>query len=80
MTILNTRVRIPITRHLDIRTTVQYSSQPEKTFLVVPLVSFELTPFSVFYLGSNHTYEKVADAYTNKGDRYFLKIQYLFGT
>ena len=79
MTVLNTRVLLSLSRYLNFRTTVQYSSsEPTESFLVVPLVSLELTPFSVFYLGSNHRYERTTGAYSNQGDVYFLKLQYLF--
>jgi hypothetical protein len=38
----------------------------------------EATPFTVFYLGSNHTLEKTNGRYGHKDDdRIYFKLQYL---
>ncbi len=55
----------------------QYSSTTGEYF-VYPLFSFELTPFTLFYLGSNHTFIKESKKYEQKDFKIFLKIQYQF--
>jgi hypothetical protein len=42
------------------------------------LLAYEPTPFTVFYLGSNHSYNKIGGTYASSKDaRLFMKMQYL---
>lgn len=55
----------------------QYSSTTGEYF-IYPLFSFEPTPFTLFYLGSNHTIIKENKKYKQEDFRVFIKIQYQF--
>jgi len=68
-------------RHLTSRLRLQYSSDT-KAIELSPLLSFEPTPFSVFYLGSNHSFEKTGSLLDARETecRIFMKLQYLVGT
>ncbi len=61
------------------RLVVQHRSGDEVVD-VSPLLSLELTPFSVFYLGSNHSFEKTKSFPLIRASDYhvFLKFQYSF--
>jgi len=87
MTVVNTKGSLSLSKHLNLRTIVQYSRSiaqymeyPEKKIIVAPLISFELTPFSLFYVGSNLTYVRSGDSYRSTNPKYFAKLQYELGT
>ncbi|MEO0294868.1 MAG: hypothetical protein ABIM85_02485, partial [candidate division WOR-3 bacterium] len=45
---------------------------------IYPLFSYELTPFTVFYLGANINTMKYPDKMEGKDHQVFLKFQYVF--
>jgi len=67
--------------HFTSRLNAQYSSDT-KSIELSPLLSFEPTPFTVFYLGSNHSLEKTGSLLDARESerRIFMKLQYLLGT
>jgi hypothetical protein len=83
--ILRTRWSLQVTKALSLRLVGQYNKFNE-SFDVDPLLSYRLSPFSVFYLGSTYDYCK----YNGRGDdgmdtktcltsrQFFMKLQYLF--
>jgi hypothetical protein len=74
---LSARGLVFLSQHLTARLIVQYSSGQEEIALS-SLMAYEPTPFTVFYLGSNHSYNKIGGTYTSsKDDRLFMKMQYL---
>jgi hypothetical protein len=77
-------------RHLSFRLVIQYSytkipaydNYESSEFQVDPLISYELNPFTVFYLGSNHDVEDFGDpcGVRESGRQIFLKLRYQFRT
>jgi hypothetical protein len=70
------------TKYLNFRILLQYSSSTEEVF-ISPLLSFEPTPFTVFYLGSNHDLEWTDRSHDFSDfelidSKIFIKLQYLF--
>ncbi len=85
MITLDAKAAISPVNHLNLRTIVQYSRsvasymhEPHKKVIVAPLVSYELTPFDLFYIGSNFTYGKTEGTYHSQHPRYFIKLQHEF--
>lgn len=74
---LSNQVTYSFSRHLRLRLIGQYSSDTE-TIQLSPLLSFEPTPFTVIYLGANHSHEKRGSLFdAQETDRcIFLKLQY----
>lgn len=67
---------------LNLRLIFQYNSF-DHIFDVNPLISYKLNPFTIFYIGSTHTYSDLEvpnspSKYTLSGRQYFLKLQYLW--
>ncbi|MFQ6617223.1 MAG: DUF5916 domain-containing protein, partial [Fidelibacterota bacterium] len=74
-------------KHLSFRLVAQYKyteiaayDYEKYEFQIDPLISYELNPFTVFYIGSNHDLEKFDVPYgtREKNHQIFLKLQYQF--
>ena len=83
--ITRTRFQLQANRELSVRLVVQYNDGWE-TWDVDPLLTYQLTPFSVFYLGSTYDYGNLnaglddPSAWRLTNRQFFMKIQYLFQT
>lgn len=86
--ITRTRVQFQATKALSVRLVVQYNDF-RKNWDIDPLITYRLSPFSVFYFGSSIDYGEVrplpADSsnppqWRNTSRQLFMKIQYLFQT
>jgi hypothetical protein len=83
--ILRTRWSLQLTRALSVRLVGQYNKFTE-SFDLDPLLTYRLSPFSVFYVGSTYDYctynglgEEARDTRTCLTSRqFFMKLQYLF--
>ena len=83
--ILRTRWSLQLNKALSVRLVGQYDKFNE-SFDLDPLVSYRLSPFSVFYVGSTYdycTYNGLGDFGTDKttcltSRQFFMKLQYLF--
>jgi hypothetical protein len=81
--IARTRFQIQATTELSVRLVVQYNDFGER-WEVDPLITYRLSPFSVFYFGSTYDYDKNIDPDRNLSEwrltdrRFFAKLQYLF--
>jgi hypothetical protein len=80
--ILRTRVNYQLTRHLFLRTVVQYNDFAER-LEVDPLVTYRINPFSAVHFGSTHDYDtyRFADrptVFSESRRQVFFKLQYLF--
>ncbi len=77
------RVNLQLTRELSTRLVAQYDAFNE-TWEIDPLVTYRLSPFSIFYVGSTRDYARLAAGDEERrtwelAERtYFLKLQYLF--
>jgi hypothetical protein len=83
--IARTRVRFQFNRELSLRLVVQYNDFGE-TWDVDPLITYQISPFSVLYLGSTYNYANVQLAedapyqWKMTSRQFFIKLQYLFQT
>jgi len=81
--IFRSEVGWQVARELSVRAVVRYNDRT-KTWGIEPLVTYQLNPFSIFYVGSTYDYRDIADGegsssdWTLSGRQYFLKLQYLF--
>ncbi|UCE23650.1 MAG: hypothetical protein JSU74_10160 [Candidatus Zixiibacteriota bacterium] len=83
--ILRSRWSLQVTKALSLRLVGQYNNFNE-SFDVDPLLTYRLSPFSVFYLGSTYDYCTFEDLGVNGTDKetcltsrqFFMKLQYLF--
>ncbi len=82
-TITRTRFRYQANKELSIRLVVQYNDNGD--YLDIdPLLTYRISPFSMFYIGSTHDFAKLTDPNDNsrvltQTDRqFFMKLQYLF--
>ena len=83
--IARTRLNYQFTRELSLRLVVQYDDFYE-TWDIDPLITFRLSPFSVFYLGSTFgydTFEEMEPDGIRRSTRlasrqFYMKLQYLF--
>ena len=79
------RVSYQYNRRLSMRLVVQHNDASEK-WDIDPLVTYRISPFSVFYFGSTYDYSNVYAGTGNPTDyqmtsrQFFMKIQYLFQT
>ncbi len=85
-----TRFNYQFSRPLNLRLIVEYFDEkneyrPDESarqLLVEPLLTYEVNPFTIFYIGSSHDYTDYE--YTGlrevrrSAQRFFLKLQYLF--
>jgi hypothetical protein len=84
-TISRTRVQYQASRRLSIRLVTQYNDFGDK-WDVDPLLTYRISPFSLFYLGSTHEISHLADVTDNRevwkqtSRQVFMKLQYLFRT
>ncbi len=84
-TIFRNRLRFQVNPKLSTRLVVQYNNRTER-WDVDPLLTYRLSSFSVFYLGSTYDYDKYINSYTGGVDhmvssrQFFMKVQYLFQT
>jgi hypothetical protein len=78
--IFRTRFNYQFTRELMTRLVVQYDDF-DNNFDIEPLLNYKLNPFTIFYIGSTHAYEKFDgyDGMTQTQQQFFLKFQYLVG-
>ena len=83
--ITRTRVRFQASRELSTRLVVQYNDF-SNSWDIDPLVTYRISPFSVFYFGSSYDYGEVQNTITQetlnkvKQRQFFVKLQYLFQT
>lgn len=83
--ITRTRVRFQASKELSTRLVVQYNDF-SKSWNIDPLVTYRISPFSVFYVGSSYNYGEVVNTITQetltkvKQRQFFMKLQYLFQT
>ena len=80
--ILRNRLRLQMNRQLSVRLVVQYNDGAER-WEVDPLITYRLSSFSVFYLGSTYDYNEMLlpenqRDWTLTNRQFFMKIQYLF--
>jgi len=81
--IMRTRVDCQATRRLSTRLVVQYNDFSE-TWEVDPLLTYRISPFSVFYIGSTYDYNDIpeenysGEKWRLSSRQYFMKLQYLF--
>ncbi len=88
--VFRTRVSLQLLRELSARLVLQYAERFElyrnhaDSWDVDPLITYQLNPLTVFYIGSSRNYLDLAPGTQHDGgwmltDRqYFLKVQYLF--
>jgi len=80
-----TRIQFQANKNFSLRLVVQYNDFSEN-WDIDPLLTYRLSPFSVFYVGSTHDVSKLIDESDNQtgwkqsSRQFFLKIQYLFRT
>jgi hypothetical protein len=78
--VLRTRINYQLAREWFLRLIVQYENF-DRTVSIEPLLSYKLNPFTIFYLGSTHGYQKLGNTspdYEPTSRQFFLKFQYLF--
>jgi hypothetical protein len=77
------RLQYQFNRELSLRLVTQYDNF-NRHWDIDPLITYRLSPFSLFYIGSTYDYEEVEDEESNLKPReltsrqFFLKLQYLF--
>jgi hypothetical protein len=77
------RLSLQIMRELSARLIVQYNDRSD-VWDVDPLITYQLSPLSIFYVGSTRRYEDLdreddgRDGWTLTDRQYFMKVQYLF--
>jgi hypothetical protein len=83
--ITRTRILYQANRELSFRLVVQYDDF-NRAWGIEPLMTYRLSPFSVFYFGSANDYYDLAPDVNSKSQwrlasrQFFMKIQYLFQT
>jgi len=83
--ITRTRIRYQATKALSLRMIVQYDDF-RKSWDLAPLMTYRISPFSVFYLGSTYDYNDMRMNSQNRSNwrmtdrQFFMKLQYLFQT
>jgi hypothetical protein len=81
--ITRTRVSLQLTRELSARLVLQYNNFSE-VWEADPLLTYQLNPFSIFYVGSTRDYRQFSPAQEQEASwqladrQYFVKFQYLF--
>ncbi len=77
--IYRSRINYQFTRELLLRLIIQYNEFSQRLDLE-PLLSYELNPFTIFYIGSTYDYRDVdeSDNLTLASRQFFMKFQYLF--
>jgi hypothetical protein len=83
--ITRTRIRCQFNRELSLRLVVQYNDFSEK-WEVDPLLTYRVSPFSLFYVGSTYDYNSFSFDPSSRPEwklssrQFFMKLQYLFRT
>ena len=79
--VLYNKTTYQFSKHLSLRLVTQYYSST-KRFEFYPLLSYELGPFTVFYIGLTSHFKDFDDPYGfRETDRqFFIKVRYLFKT
>jgi hypothetical protein len=88
--IARSRIQLQATRQLSLRLVLQYNDGSQ-VWNIDPLITYRISPFSVFYVGSTYDYRAYDLGYTSRGRdrgekwelnsrRVFMKLQYLFQT
>ena len=83
--ITRTRFRYQANRELSLRLVVQYNDFYE-TMDIDPLLSYRISPFSIFYIGTTHDYgnlepnQNAPSRWRLTSRQFFMKLQYLFQT
>ncbi|MCP4580548.1 MAG: carbohydrate binding family 9 domain-containing protein [candidate division Zixibacteria bacterium] len=83
--ITRTRFRYQANKELSVRLVVQYNDFSER-WDFDPLITYRISPFSVFYFGSTHDVTKLyyesadPDQWKQTERQFFMKLQYLFRT
>jgi len=81
--VARSRLDVQLTRELSTRLVAQYDGFDE-VWELDPLVTYRLSPFSIFYVGSTRDYARFAlgadgrESWELADRTYFLKLQYLF--
>jgi hypothetical protein len=78
--IFRAKFNYQFSRELMARLVTQYDDFDDN-FDIEPLISYKLNPFTIFYIGSTHAYEKFdgENGMTQTEQQFFLKFQYLVG-
>lgn len=76
--ILRTQLNYQFTREWFLRLIVQYDNF-NRVMGVEPLLSYKLNPFTIFYLGSTHSYQNLRETrdMIQNSRQFFFKFQYL---
>lgn len=86
--ITRTRFQLQVNKELSLRLVAQYNDF-NKAWDVDPLLTYRLSSFSVFYIGSTYDYNELDRLPVNPADptqwqltqrQFFMKLQYLFRT
>ncbi len=83
--ISRTRFRFQANKELSLRLVLQYNDFSE-TWNIDPMVTYRISPFSVFYVGSSYNYNNYGSETDNitkwkmSSRQFFMKLQYLFQT
>lgn len=82
--VARSKLTLQVTRELSTRLVIQYNDFA-KRWEADPLLTYQLDPFSIFYVGSTRDYGLVSpglmqgEEWRLTGRQYFMKLQYLFG-
>ena len=76
--ILRTQLNYQFTREWFLRLIVQYDNF-DRVMGIEPLLSYKLNPFTIFYLGSTHSYQNLRETrdMIQNSRQFFFKFQYL---
>ena len=75
--IFDLRLNYQITKFLSFRLITSYYSH-SKNLLIYPLISYEVSPFTLFYFGLNSNSLKYEKSLKGMNHQIFLKFQYWF--
>lgn len=81
--VMRTHMSLQILRELSTRLILQYNDR-HSTWDVDPLVTYQVNPLSIFYIGSTRRYRDLSleddgrEGWSLSDRQYFLKMQYLF--
>jgi hypothetical protein len=82
-TIARMRTRYQVNREFSVRLVTQYNDYDDN-WEIDPLLTYRLSPFSLFYLGSTHDVTQMTNPMDNQkvweqtSRQFFMKLQYLF--
>jgi hypothetical protein len=81
--VARSKITLQVTRELSARLVIQYNDFA-KRWEADPLLTYQIDPFSIFYIGSTRDYRHVTpntagpDQWRLTDRQYFMKLQYLF--